>query len=412
MVQKIIHILFLLLILLLLTKFSSFAQTLDCQSLPCSTGQECALRIQCISNKINDLQGQTRTLSSQIAVMDAQINLTQARIDATKQQISDLTLDIDTATKKINGLENSLNDLIKVLLNRMVATYEIGQVPPFEILLSSTNATNFLSRLNYLRIAQVHDKQLIYLTQQAKNDYTTQKNIFEDKKKKVEALKIQLQSYTSQLEQNKADKQQLLAETQGNEATYQTLLAQAQAQLSALANFAVSQGGGILPHSTRSDGFGSYYNQRDSAWGNNLIASSTETIWRVGCLLTSYAMVSTHYGSSVTPSEIASNNSYFFSGTAYFNQPGPAPSGHSVNYVSNPSIGSLIGELNAGHVVIAGLSSNGGPYPQHYSDHWVVLRSVSGNTFQINDPYQDGAMNVPLTDHYAGWAIIEARIYQ
>ncbi len=407
MFRKVILLIFLL---FLSTKLPyTFAQTADnCQNL---SPQD---KVTCYENKVNDLRGQANTLSSQIAVMDSQINLTQARIDSTKQQISDLVLDIDTANKKITNLQSSLDDLVKVLLNRMVITYEVGQIQPLQILATSGNASNFLTRLNYLRIAQAHDKQLIYLTQQAKNDYQNQKNIYEDKKKKIEALKKQLETYTNQLEENKADKQQLLAETQGNEATYQQLLSQARAQLAALSGFASSVGISLIPHGSLPSGdeWGNYYNQRDSNWGNNFIGSSDMTISSVGCLLTSYSMVSSHYGSNATPADVASNNSYFFSGTAYFNQPGPAPAGHSVNYVANPSVDSLKNELSAGHVVIAGLSSNGGPYPTHYSDHWVVLRAVNGDSFSINDPlYQDG-MNSVLSNHYSGWSIIEARIYQ
>ena len=132
----------------------------------------------------------------------------------------------------------------------------------------------------------------------------------------------------------------------------------------------------------------------------------------MGCLLTSYAMVSSHFGNNVTPADVAANTGNFFANTAYFLQPGPSAGGHSGRYVSNPSLDDLRSALNGGAVVIAGLSSNGGPYPQHYSDHWIVLRSVDGNSFKINDPWYQGAMNVSFNDHYSGWAIIEARIYQ
>ena len=54
---------------------------------------------------------------------------------------------------------------------------------------------------------------------------------------------------------------------------------------------------------------------------------------------------------------------------------------------------------------------NGGPAPEHYSDHWVVLRSVDGDSFKINDPEYPGAMNVSLKDHYSTWTIIQAKIY-
>lgn len=225
MIRKILLSFVLLILLLFLSRDSIIAQTTDCQDI-----SDANLKIDCLKSKINALQGQKKTLSSQIAVMDNQIYLAELRIESTKQQISDLTLDIDTADKKIDGLESSLDNLIKVLLNRMVTTYQIGQTQPFEILLSSNNATSFFSRLNYLRIAQVHDKELIYLTQQAKNDYTNQKNILEDKKKKVVALKTQLEGYTNQLEASKKDKQSLLSVTQSDEAKYQQLLSQAQAE--------------------------------------------------------------------------------------------------------------------------------------------------------------------------------------
>ena len=187
-------------------------------------------KINDLQNKISDLQGQEKTLSSQIAVMDSQIKLTEYRIEATQEQITSISLDIDTASKKISGLEESLNNLVNVLANRIVATYEVGTIQPFQILLTSSSASDFLKRLNYLKIAQSHDKKLIYDTQQAKVDYANQKAIFEDKKKQVEALKKQLEAYTTQLNQEKQGKQKLLADTRGSEANYQRLLAEAKAE--------------------------------------------------------------------------------------------------------------------------------------------------------------------------------------
>jgi len=195
-----------------------------------------------LQNKVTDLQKQEKTLSSQIVVMDSQIKLTQLRIDSTKQQITDITLDIDTTNKKISTLQNSLVKLTRVLINRIVATYEVGTVQPFHILLSSNNVSNFFSRLNYLKIAQEHDKRLIYDTTQAKNDYANQKTIFEDKKKKVETLKAQLEGYTSQLNQEKKDKQALLSVTQNSESVYQQRLAAALAEQRAIQQ--ITAGGG------------------------------------------------------------------------------------------------------------------------------------------------------------------------
>jgi len=225
---------FLLLIFLSLILF--FFSISSVQALECEDISDLIQKIQCLNTKIRDLQGQKRTLSSQIAVMDSQIRLTEARILATQREIADLALDIDTANDKIDTLEEALDGLTKILLNRIVATYQIGRAQPVEILFSSTSASSFLSRLNYLRIAQAHDKQIIYQTQQAKSDYTNQKDIFEAKKKRAETLKASLDRFTAQLAQEKSTKQALLEVTKNDETTYQKLLNDALSIQRALAN--------------------------------------------------------------------------------------------------------------------------------------------------------------------------------
>lgn len=202
-----------------------------------SSVQECADKKlsnnQCIDylkTKVTEIQGQKNTLSSQIAEMNGRIKLTEFRVRATEEEITSLTLDIDTTTKKISSLQKSLDESINVLLNRIVATYEVGTIQPLQILLTSGTASDFFTRLNYLKLAQAHDKKLIYETQQAKVDYVNQKDIFEDKKKEVEALVIELEQYTKQLEQEKAGKEELLKVTKNDESRYQRLLAQAQAE--------------------------------------------------------------------------------------------------------------------------------------------------------------------------------------
>lgn len=219
----------LILVLFFLFKFSglSFSQT----------PQECIDKnlnndqcIEYLKNKVIEIQGQEKTISSQIAAMNGQIRLTEFRINSTQEQITSLALDIDTATKKISILQESLDNSITVLLNRIVATYQAGTIQPLQILLTSGKASDFLQRLNYLRLAQAHDKKLIYQMQQAKVDYANEKNVFQDKKKKVEVLKTQLEAYTRQLEGDKKSKQAFLEATKNDEARYQRLLQQAQAE--------------------------------------------------------------------------------------------------------------------------------------------------------------------------------------
>lgn len=184
--------------------------------------------------KLSELEGQEKTLSSQIAVIDNQVKLTELKIQSTEQQISDLTLDIDTADKKIDKLEGSLDNLSKVLINRIKATYVVGSSNEFQVLLTSDNVEDFVKRANYLRIAQEHDKKLIYETVQAKNDYSNQKEIFQDKKATIEELRVELEGYQSQLDKDKEGKAQLLAATKNDEAKFQEQLTRLKADAASI----------------------------------------------------------------------------------------------------------------------------------------------------------------------------------
>lgn len=358
-------------------------------------------RINELQSKITDLHGQEKTLSSQISVMDNQITLTQFRIDATQQKVVEAQKDIQIATKRISVLNSSLDTLTKVLLNRIVENYKLEQTQPIQVLLTAHDATAFIRQSNYLRAAQKHDQLIAYDTVQAKNDYANQKNIFETQKKKMEALQNQLKDYTKELDGEKSNKQRLLTDTQGNEANYQHLLSQARTQLAGFSRFVASQGGAsLLGNQTVCDDWGCYYNQRDAQWGGTALNNTQYSIASDGCLMTSMAMVYTHFGhKSVTPLTINSNPNNFAS-----YEPAWLSKSIVADGVPSTRVGASIdSELGSGRPVIVGISYDGGPLP----DHFVVLISGSGGSYQMNDPFTPNGHNIPFSDHYSVGSIRE-----
>ncbi len=346
-------------------------------------------KIRDLEAKVSSLQSQERSLSSQISVMDNQIKLTEYRIDYTKSQISQLSDDISTASNKINHLEGSLTEITKTLLGRISVTYQLSTIQPLQLLLSSHNFSDFVARTSYIRIVQANDKKLMYNTIQAKNDYSNQKQIFEDKKQQVLSLQTQLEDYTKQLDQEKSGKERLLSETQGSEANYQRLLTQARAQLAGFSTFTSSQGGAsILPPQPSPDGW--YFNQRDERWGNRSIGVSGEPVWKYGCLLTSMAMLLKQRGESVTPADIAGNTSYYFSNTAYMSIPW---GGGKFTSIWSRDIGAIDAKLAAGKPVIVGLNAG------QYGTHFIVLKSGSNGSYMMNDPWY--GPDLAFTSHYS-----------
>lgn len=358
-------------------------------------------KIKDYQSKLSDLQSQSKTLSSQIKIMDNQIALTELRISATQQEIAQIEKDIKAAKNRIGTLETDITKSTKALMGRIDATYQVGRIEPWQVFLTSNSISNFLTRLTYLKLVQANDKKTIYAAQQAKVDYSNEKNMFETKQQEAEALRKELEGYTEQINNDKASKQTLLRETQGSESNYQRLLSQAQAQLAGFSRFAQSQGGAsLLSGQTQCDDWGCYYNQRDSQWGGSALNGTQYSLASDGCLVTSMAMVYTHYGSrGVTPATINSNSSNFAS---YY--PAFLLKRISADGKTSERVGADIdGTLSSGNPVIVGISYDGGGL----ADHFVVFISGSGGNYQMNDPFTPGGKNISFRERYPSVRIVE-----
>ena len=133
---------------------------------------------------------------------------------------------------------------------------------------------------------------------------------------KQSTLTAQQQSLTAQqqsLVTTEQSKSQLLTETNAQEATYEKLLAAADRGAEQLLRVRrerrrIKAAG----NQTICDSWGCYYNQRDSAWGSDPLDGTNITMASDGCLVTSMAMVLTHYGyKDVTPETINANPNNF-----------------------------------------------------------------------------------------------------
>ncbi|HWA52078.1 MAG TPA: C39 family peptidase [Patescibacteria group bacterium] len=336
--------------------------------------------------KLSTLAGQANTLSNQIAQFNAQITLTELKITQTEDEINLLT-------GRIGEVQSSLNDLTKAFSARAVATYEMARTnEPTYLILSSADLNDALSKFHYLQEAQASDQTLLTRLQSAQTTY-------ENSKQQSEDLQTQLQADENSLNTQKSQKQALLTQTQGSEANYQKLLAQAQTQLAAFSKFTASAGGsGLLSNQTDcSDSWGCYYNQRDTSWGSLPLNGTQYTIASDGCLVTSMAMILTHYGhKSVTPITINSDPTNFASYyPAYLNYVI-----HADGVTATRAVSSIDSTLSTGNPVVVGIHAYGGT-------HFVVIKSGSNGNYVMNDPYLPNGKNLNFTDHYSISSIFE-----
>ncbi len=356
----------------------------------CGSVDECQKLIGEYQGQITKLQGQANTLSNQIAQFNAQIILTSLKIKQTEEKIALLG-------GRIDQLEISLDDLTKAFASRAVETYKLARSgSTMFLLLTSSNLNEIVSRFHYLQLVQEEDGNFLQRLQTAQVTYKSQKTDQEELQKELAKQKANLVS-------QKVAKASLLIATKNDEAKYQSLLSQAKAQLSAFKSYITRQGGAsILSNQTKCDGWGCYYNQRDSLWGNIGLGGSPYTTAEYGCLVTSVSMIASHYGKSIKPNDIAINGSAFVPGTGYLYHTFSV-SGVNVT-LSAVSKSNLDSELSAGRPVIAGLY--GGP------DHFIVILRKEGDSYIMHDPFLENGGSKKLSDKYSVSDITTLRLVQ
>jgi len=185
-------------------------------------------------SKIGELQGKQKTLATTIQVLDNQIILTLTQISATEANIVQLNNEIRELSFKIGQLNDVLTDVSQVLSARIEETYKRLLISPVHFLFSADGFADFLSRLEYLRSAQYHDRELLYNMEEARLNFDQQKTLKEQKQQELEVLQKRLNSQKLLLGQQKASKQELLLITKNDEQTFQGLLATAQAEFRAI----------------------------------------------------------------------------------------------------------------------------------------------------------------------------------
>lgn len=363
--------------------FLGFAVVASAQT--CSNSAQCSDLIKQYTDQITQLDGQAKTLKNQIAQFDAQIKLTTLKIVDTQSKI-------ELLGGRITQLEGSLNDLTTAFSSRAVETYKLSRFENnFLFLMSAPDVTDAVSRYHYLQKIQEEDRNLLDRLQEAQTTYQGQKS-------DQETLQAQLKTQQANLNSQKKAKAALLADTQGSETKYQQLLAKAQAQLASFSRFAANLGGAsLLSNQTSCDDWGCYYNQRDSQWGAQSLNGTQYSLASDGCLVTSMAMMYTHYGhKNVTPVTINSNPDNFAS---YY----PAYLKYTISADGTTSqrvVASLDSTLASGNPVVVGINAYGGT-------HFVVIKSGSNGNYKMNDPFLPNGKDINFTDHYSVSNIFE-----
>lgn len=343
----------------------------------------------CWQAKVDATRLEANTLQSAINILNGQIRLQSIKVQQTVAEINSLEKEIKELSERIEGLGISLNRLSEILIKRIRENYKQSRLPYKNNLLAADSFNNFISQHRYLNLAQDQTLDIMKKTELQRLTYNQQKELKETKQQEVEKKRQELQSQKNVLDSQKISKDELLKQTKSSEAVYQQKLAEATAELNSLKAFSSSKGGSVLPEQNSPDGW--FFSQRDQRWANSMIGNSNMSLMEVGCLVSSIAMMKKKFGENITPLTIASNNSYFFSNTAYMLRPWPTPAGYHYQY-SAYSQSTLDSRLNENPVIV---KLSAGPYGSHF----IVIKKKKDGQYVMHDPWEGYDKN--FSDFYS-----------
>lgn len=119
------------------------------------------------------------------------------------------------------------------------------------------------------------------------------------------------------------------------------------------------------------------YKQCDSRWGSEQLGTSSNTICKAGCLMSSVSMALAGIGKSYNPGSLNTwlkGHGGYVSGDLFV---WGSVNSLGLSYVGKVANGNIEASLKANEVVILNV---------HQGAHWVLATSMSGSTISVNDP--------------------------
>lgn len=170
-----------------------------------------------VENKLTGALAQIQTLNAEIAQYENDIDDLNIKIDEVNNQI-------EQAEAELQQAEEEFVHQQELLEKRLVALYKSGDTTYLDVLLSSKDIVDFISKYYYVSKIAECDQNLLKQIEQNKNNIEESKKTLETSKEQIETLKKSKESTANSLKQSQALKQSYVNELSEEEATIEAEL--------------------------------------------------------------------------------------------------------------------------------------------------------------------------------------------
>lgn len=173
-------------------------------------------QIENTKNEIKSIEKETKDVEKEIAELDKKIDTVTVELENVEKEIADLEVKIEDTTKELEEAENNIKEKQDTFNKRLRVMYKTGTIGYLEVLLSSADIKDFLSRTDMLKSIAKHDTELLKYMKEQRDTIELKKTELEMQKKSMELSKSKLEDrrrelasvtrakedYMSRLEQN------------------------------------------------------------------------------------------------------------------------------------------------------------------------------------------------------------------
>ena len=155
------------------------------------------------------LRGDIAVIEARIATIDKELSAQRAKVTGINNDIRETEETITLKEQEIIETEEYLEEQTGYFETRMRAMYQRGNVGYLEVLFSSTNFSDFLSRFNSLRTILEDDVRLVEEIKEKKEFLEVEKVEQEKRKERLVVLKDDAVRYQRQIEDDMQEQQKL-----------------------------------------------------------------------------------------------------------------------------------------------------------------------------------------------------------
>ena len=162
--------------------------------------------------EIKNLENQSKDVTSQIEELDKKMDIAARELGKVEEELDKLNKDISITAKELEEAEEKIQEKQDTFNSRVRVMYKNGNVGYLEVLLSSADIRDFLSRKQMIQSITDHDVDLIKYMKEQRDIIDKKKTELHAQRASVEVTKNKLKDRKTDLAQATRAKEGLMVE--------------------------------------------------------------------------------------------------------------------------------------------------------------------------------------------------------